>query len=312
MRVPAVVVGMFSVSLMVQAALGQGTESRATVPSNVMPNLGPPLRGATADTIPVPQSVLNGLAVSEPGIVAPEGAPQDGLASVKLLVSKTGMVEETEMMRGEEKLSRAAVDGVMGWKYRPYVVNGEAREFQTSMMIRFVAGVGTRWPAPPAGVAGTAAVMPDADLGGLIEGAGRVGTGGDSGQSGAPGPEGPVRVSSGVVAGMMLRPVAPVYPLEAKKKHVQGVVVMHAVISKTGDIEDLQVISGPPLLQKAATDAVARWKYRPYLLQGVPVEVETTINVNFTFGSPKKPDAAGATGGESTGEGAPAATPDPK
>jgi protein TonB len=139
---------------------------------------------------------------------------------------------------------------------------------------------------------------------------GGVGDNAGPGQGGAA-PNGPVRVSSGVVAGLMDHVVQPVYPLEAKRKHVEGVVVMHALISKTGDIEDLRVISGPPLLTQAAADAVQQWKYRPYLLQGVPVEVETTINVNFTFGAPK-PDAAGATGGESAGSPAPAATPDPK
>jgi protein TonB len=96
-----------------------------------------------------------------------------------------------------------------------------------------------------------------------------------------------------------------VYPLEAKKEHVEGVVVLHALISKTGDIEDLKVVSGPQLLQQAAMDAVQRWKYMPYKREGVPVAVETTINVNFSFESPKKPDAVG-------GESAPAAAPDPK
>ena len=59
--------------------------------------------------------------------------------------------------------------------------------------------------------------------------------------------------------------------------------VLHALISKTGTIEDLKVISGPPMLTGSAVDAVKRWRYKPYLLSGEPTEVETTINVNFTF-----------------------------
>jgi protein TonB len=93
-----------------------------------------------------------------------------------------------------------------------------------------------------------------------------------------------LKVSSGTVAGMALSQPTPVYPPIAKAAHVQGVVVLHAIISKQGTIENLSVISGPPMLTTSAVDAVRRWRYRPYLLNGDPVEVETTINVNFTFG----------------------------
>jgi len=100
----------------------------------------------------------------------------------------------------------------------------------------------------------------------------------------APKPTGPVRVSSGTVAGMALSQPQPVYPPIAKAAHVQGVVILHAIISKGGTIENLQVISGPPMLTSSALEAVKRWRYKPYLLNGEPTEVETTINVNFTFG----------------------------
>jgi protein TonB len=100
----------------------------------------------------------------------------------------------------------------------------------------------------------------------------------------APKPTGPVRVSSGTVAGLLLSNPSPVYPPIAKAAHVQGVVVLHAIISKQGTIENLTVQSGPPMLTGAAVDAVKRWRYKPYLLNGDPTEVETTINVNFTFG----------------------------
>ena len=96
-------------------------------------------------------------------------------------------------------------------------------------------------------------------------------------------PTGPQRVSSGVVQGLAISQPQPIYPPIAKAAHVQGVVVLHAIISKTGTIENLNVVSGPPMLQGAAVDAVRRWRYKPYLLSGEPTEVETTINVNFTF-----------------------------
>ena len=95
---------------------------------------------------------------------------------------------------------------------------------------------------------------------------------------------GPVKVAGGVLAEQLISKTAPVYPAEAKAAHVQGSVVLQAVISKTGDVEQLQVISGPNELTASALDAVRQWKYRPYLLNGEPVEVETTITVNYHIG----------------------------
>jgi len=97
-------------------------------------------------------------------------------------------------------------------------------------------------------------------------------------------PKGPVPVSSGVMAGLLVHRVIPGYPTLAKAMHIQGTVVLSAVISTTGTIQNLRVLSGPPLLQQAAIDAVQAWQYRPYLLNGSPVPVETTINVVFTLG----------------------------
>jgi len=97
-------------------------------------------------------------------------------------------------------------------------------------------------------------------------------------------PAGPVRVSSGTIAGMAISKPDPIYPPIAKAAHVQGAVILHAIISKQGTIENLVIVSGPPMLANAARDAVMRWRYKPYLLNGEPVEVETSITVNFTFG----------------------------
>jgi len=92
-----------------------------------------------------------------------------------------------------------------------------------------------------------------------------------------------VRVSSLVVAGLLIHKAVPVYPPIAKATHTQGTVVLEATISKRGTIENLHVVSGPPLLVQAALDAVSTWLYRPYLLNGEPVDVETTVNVNFSL-----------------------------
>jgi len=97
-------------------------------------------------------------------------------------------------------------------------------------------------------------------------------------------PKGPARVSSGVISGLKISGANPTYPPIARAAHVSGAVVLHAVISKTGTIEKLEVISGPEMLRTAATEAVRNWRYKPYLLNGDPTEVDTQITVNFNFG----------------------------
>jgi protein TonB len=92
-----------------------------------------------------------------------------------------------------------------------------------------------------------------------------------------------VRVSSGVVSGLLVRKVPPTYPPLARQARIQGVVILQAQISKEGTIQNLQLISGHPMLAPAAIEAVKQWKYRPYLLNGEPVEVDTQVQVNFTL-----------------------------
>ena len=98
-----------------------------------------------------------------------------------------------------------------------------------------------------------------------------------------------ISISAGVMAGMLLVKTNPVYPPIARAASVSGTVVLQATISKTGTIENLRVVSGPPLLQQAALEAVKTWRYRPYLLMGVPVDVQTTINVVFSLGGREQP-----------------------
>src|SRR5271165_131340 len=90
-----------------------------------------------------------------------------------------------------------------------------------------------------------------------------------------------VQVPSGVSQGLLISKVQPTYPPLARQARVQGTVVLQALIGKDGSVQNLTVISGHPMLIQAAMDAVKQWRYRPYLLNGEPVLVETTINVNF-------------------------------
>jgi len=92
-----------------------------------------------------------------------------------------------------------------------------------------------------------------------------------------------VRISQGVTKGLLVHRVEPSYPPLARSARVQGEVVLTAVISVNGDIENLQLVSGHPMLVPSALSAVKQWRYKPYLLNGQPVEVETTITVIFSL-----------------------------
>ncbi len=140
-------------------------------------------------------------------------------------------------------------------------------------------------PPPDAGVGvvggtGEAGGVAGGMLGGMIGGAGA-----------APpppppkpkAPSGPVRIGGQVAAANLIHQVQPVYPPLAKSARVQGSVEFKAIISKEGNIEDLQLVRGHPLLVNAAKQAVLQWKYRPTMLNGQPVQVVTDITVNFTL-----------------------------
>ena len=132
-------------------------------------------------------------------------------------------------------------------------------------------------PPPSTGVmGGVVGGVPGGSAGGVI--------GGIIGSTAAPpkvAPPQKLRVSQGVLDGNKVKDVQPLYPNMARVAHVQGDVVLRATISKAGVIENLQVVSGHPILIQAAMDAVKQWRYRPYLLNNEPVEVDTVITVKF-------------------------------
>ncbi|MGI4757313.1 MAG: energy transducer TonB, partial [Janthinobacterium lividum] len=139
-------------------------------------------------------------------------------------------------------------------------------------------------PAQVAGVAGAGMGAAGGSAGGIMGGLGLGSAPTPVVKVEKPKPTGPAKISSGVMAGQVLVKTTPVYPPIAKAAHVSGAVVLHAIISKTGSVEQLSVVSGPEMLRANAISAVQSWKYKPYLLNGDPTEVDTTITVNFSFG----------------------------
>lgn len=100
-------------------------------------------------------------------------------------------------------------------------------------------------------------------------------------------PPPPVRQfrTSSMLQGSLIHRVEPIYPPLARAARVQGPVILEAIISKDGTMQNLRLISGHPLLVKAAIEAVSQWRYRPYILNNDAIEVETQITVNFVLGN---------------------------
>ncbi len=139
-------------------------------------------------------------------------------------------------------------------------------------------------PAPAVGgvIGGVPGGIPGGQLGGVIGSI--IGSTGPVALPKAPAVVPPrVRVSQGVSRGMLIQQVKPEYSQLARAARVQGAVVLHAIIGRDGAIQNLQVVSGHPVLIQSAIDAVKQWRYRPYLLNGEPVEVDTEITVKFSL-----------------------------
>lgn len=102
-----------------------------------------------------------------------------------------------------------------------------------------------------------------------------------------------IRVGANVAAASLVHQVPPVYPPLAKTAHIEGTVVLHATIGRDGTVANLEYVSGPPLLMRAAIDAVKQWRYKPTLLNSQPVEVDTTISVTFALNGNKPASTTG-------------------
>ena len=166
-------------------------------------------------------------------------------------------------------LATAAIDAVKRWKYKPYLLNGQPVEVETRVTVNFALpdthpaeGVAGDMPGgfPPDAPSAIKSISPLHAL--------RPGV---------------VRVPQGVMAERVISKVPPDYPPDAKQARIQGTVVLRVNIDKEGNVSNIQLISGHPILAPAAIDAVKQWKYKPYLLNGAPVEVETQVTVNFTL-----------------------------
>jgi TonB family protein len=207
----------------------------------------------------------------------------DGEVVLKVTIGQQGDVSKVVLVSGHPMLAAAAIRAVKLWKYQPYLSDGQPVEKETEVVLAFKldGGEGHVLDAAPPAATGVVGEVPGAPTqpGGII-----VGTI-SSTPATMPKVAVPqrVRVSQGVSTGLLVKKVNPQYPPDARKARIQGTVVMRALISKAGDIAKLDVVSGHDMLVPAAMEAVHQWKYKPYLLNGQAVEVDTEIVVNFTL-----------------------------
>ena len=254
------------------------SQSQAPQPQTAQPPQAPPesdkkpAADQTASIAPADSTKLEPIRIQK--ATYPEEAREkqlQGQVWVKFSVSESGDVTGVEVISGDPVLAQAAADAAKKWKFKLFIKNGKPIAVTTKIPFDF---------AFSSTVSDTKEAEPVAQQNPA------------PGQSPAPGEAANgvhlatpqrIRVSQGVSTGLLLHKVNPIYPEEAKRAGIQGTVVLKAEISKEGRIADLQVISGPEELAPAAIGAVQQWCYRPYLLMGNPMVVETTIQVNFVL-----------------------------
>jgi TonB family protein len=167
----------------------------------------------------------------------------EGSVELKVVIGADGNVKDLSATSGDPVLAAAAVDAVRQWTFEPKRVDGHAVEAEVTVCVAFHSLT-----------------------------SGRTG----SNEMGC-------RSTEGVTSASVISQVPPIYPAKARKKHIEGQVLLQARIGVDGVVQDLNVISGNPELTQAAIDAVRQWRYRPTLKDGTPVEVTTKITVTFTM-----------------------------
>jgi TonB family protein len=178
-----------------------------------------------------------------------------GQVVIRAHITESGDVDNVELVKSTDKsLDKAAMDAVRQWKFKPLIANGKAISVWTTISsdFAFSGNLKNKIVVDAPAQTNTATSL---------------------------------RVGQGVAAGMLVHTVAPVYPAIARLAHIQGIVKLEAVINKEGKVDQLTPISGNSMLIPPAIGAVQQWRYRPYILNGEPIEVRTEITVIFSLGN---------------------------
>ncbi|HEY6308124.1 MAG TPA: energy transducer TonB [Candidatus Angelobacter sp.] len=174
-----------------------------------------------------------------------------GRVWIQLHISENGDVDRTEIMGGDPLLAKAAESAMREWKFKPFIKDGNPVRVSRKVSFDFVL---KNKPNDPCYGVETILAMNSAHEG---------------------------QISQAVMEGALIHRISPDYPLIARIKHVQGKVILLAVIGDDGRIHNLKALCGPPELIPASLEAVQQWRYHPYMLEGRPTAVSTTIKVEF-------------------------------
>jgi TonB family protein len=197
-----------------------------------------------------------------------------GQVWVKISVNERGSVDKVDVISGDPALTKAAADAAKKWRFQPFIKNGKAIKVTAQMPVDFA----FRNKIMEKGVSADMTATVDTHAAREIPPDVPTQVGGAPAQR--------IRVSRGIEQALLVHQVAPVYPPEAREQHLEGTVIFQALIGRDGRVRDLKPLSGPKQLIPAAIGAVQQWRYRPYLLMGQPMEVETQITVSFTLPPP--------------------------
>ena len=228
--------------------------------------------------------------VREVNPIYPEEARKAGVEGVVIMEATTdtyGRIAAVKVLRSIPLLDQAAIDAVKQWVYEPMVIDGKPREVTFTVTVRFdltkdeiPAGAGV-----VGGVKGGVATGVGGGVAAGIEG-GVVGgvLGGVAGAQDVKAFEGDaVRAVGDIKPPWLIKEVAPIYPEEARKAGVEGIVILEAKADEQGNVVDARVLRSVPPLDQAALDAVRQWKYKPMIIGGKPRKVVFTVTVRFAL-----------------------------
>lgn len=193
----------------------------------------------------VPALLLRKLAPVYPPLA--RAARIQGTVVLSVLINKEGEIGDTKLVSGHPMLAPAAIEAVKQWRYKPCTSADKAVAVETTVRVNFRLADDPVMPSPPS-------TVPQL-----------------------------VRVSAGVTQGLLETKVDPVYPDDAKQKHIEGTVMLNVDIDREGSVARVELVSGLPMLAPAAMDAVLQWKYRPFVLSGEAIPVETTVQLKFVL-----------------------------
>ena len=205
----------------------------------------PVLAQDSQEPVGVPEEAMQKLRTVKPVLSAESGMRMQGTVVLNAIVNKSGGIESLQTVSGPPTLVPAALEAVRQWRYRPYEVNGIPRVVGTTIRVEF----------------------PD--------------VGDEKSEASAPPEESPVLANAEDIRERLVYKIAPVYPPLARQARIQGTVVLRIFINKLGEVRDVELVSGHPMLAPAAGEAVKKWRYMPYESGGKAVEIQTEVQVIF-------------------------------